>query len=137
MRRPVIIAFILIASIACAGARPNCGEVRWSAAPSHMTNPIKAPFVVRKIEGRLVPTFTDAWPSEAGAFPATFEIHRSGGGPVRVPVAPDGSFDFDAPEGIYCFRVSSDLLQGYEGTIVVTRSAPEGSRVHINIDMGA
>ena len=137
MKRLSILAFILIASIACAGARSDCGEVRWSAAPAHMTNPIRAPFVVRKIEGRLIPTFTEAWPSDAGAFPATFEIHRNGGETVIVPIAPDGSFDFATPEGTYCFRVSSDSLMGYEGTIVVTRSAPGGSRVHIKMDIGA
>jgi hypothetical protein len=131
------IPFVLMACIGCVGIRPDCYAARWSAAPAHMTNAIKEPFVVRRIQGKLIPTFTEAWPSDAGPFPVVFEISGSGGETIVVAVASDGSFNFAAPEGTYCFRVSSDLLQGYEGTIIVTRSAPEGSKININIAMGA
>jgi hypothetical protein len=102
-----------------------------------MTNAIAAPFVVRAIRGQLLPGFSERWPADSGPFPATLELYDGTGETRAVPVAPDGSFDFAAAEGTYCFRVSSDVLQGYEGTIVVTRSAGESATIRIAMDLGA
>jgi len=109
-------------------ATPACDRASFSIGHSHMTNPIRAPFIVRELRGRFV--FSGEQIGVPGEL-LRFQVNGPGGRVIHVPVAEDGTFFVtNLPPGRYCFRTASEELQGYEGTIVID---PDAGRAEIVI----
>lgn len=91
-----------------------------------MTNTIEAPFVLRELRGRFV-LDGDASPAEwVDHSMLRFQVNGPRGVSIHVPVSPDGTFHLPGLRpGRYCFRTSSEYLQGYEGVIVIDPRASD------------
>lgn len=129
---------LVLATLLASCGTTTCDRGAFSIGASHMTNPIRAPFVVRELRGRMVPDFTDqhdvAWVSEENF---RFQLIGPDGAAILVRVAPDGRFSMPhlAP-GRYCFRTSSEWFQGYEGVIIIDPHAP-ADEIVISVALGA
>ena len=123
---------------ACATKPAVCGIGAFRHA-SHMTNPVDHVFVVRQLKGRFLAAEGEENPDSPGAWRQLVqcEVHGPGGIKFLVPIADDGTFLVQGlPAGTYCFHTWSDLMQGYEGTIVISRKADPAAIVEIRVAMG-
>ena len=135
MSKPLAsVAFILF--VGCASTTGSCTAIAsaWILPRAHMTNQIPTGFVVPQLRGRILPQDQDAW---SGPAPVRLEIQRNGRSLGEIAVAPDGTFSSVLPDGSYCFHVTSQHFQGYEGTIQVTSDAPKDAEVVIRVEYGA
>ena len=130
-------AVMTVLLVACAGAPvpTDCYRVAFSeATTNHITNYIKAPFVVRQFEGQLAFRDSETWPRDLAV---VFEVRDSSGRTFSVDVAADGTFRLpNLPAGTYCFKVSTEYTQAYQGQVTVSRFAAKGRRVVIELAVG-
>ena len=132
---------LLLASTLCSWSCISTPAIcRSFAIPaSHMTNRISQPFVVRDFVGRVLPAEHEAeseqWPY--GTLPFNFEVHGPNGLTVNVSVEADGTFRLPGlRSGKYCFRTSSEYLQGYEGTVIIDRAADPNATIEFRVALG-
>ena len=110
----------------------QCDLRSFTAPPSHMTNQLSQPFVVRQFRGRFL--------DSEGVFPNeefVFELHGPDGLSVRLPIASDGSFEAKKLRpGRYCFQTSSPSFQGWSGTVIIDEHAPEENTIELTLKVG-
>lgn len=135
MARPLAIVALML-FVGCTPTNSACTAVvsGWILPPAHVTNRVPAAFVVPQLRGRILPPEHDAW---NGPAPVRLEIQRDGLSFGEIAVAPNGTFSSELPAGAYWFHLTSQYFQGYEGTIVVTSSAPKDAEVIIRVEYGA
>lgn len=138
--RALAVMAICTSVMGCRTTPPaRCAYADFAVGSSHMTNVLPLPFVVREFAGRFVPAFTNEelgdWIFEENTI--RLQINGPGGTTLRVPVRPDGSFRVTGlPDGRYCFHSASDGLQGYDGIVIISSSAPVTAVIRVEVALG-
>jgi len=134
----ICVAAIALTACSAGHAPARCSGADFAIGASHMTNTIASPFVVSEFRGRFVPTFgaPGHWADTTGLI--RMQLNGPNGLAREVAVQPDGSFDVpDLPTGTYCFHTSSTYFQGYDGVVIIDRSASREQIVLIRVADGA
>jgi len=142
---------VLICQGACLSRRPgrtdfltpagflDCGiEGFTEANPEHIVNDIKEPFVVRRIQGKILDSsgdpiwFEDLNPLlEIRAFGASDATVRG----VRADL--NGNFRMEGvPEGPYCFKATMNGWQSVIGIIIVSKRANSKRSITFKLEIG-